>query len=318
MPHPVEPARLCVDATMNGAATETFHKKLLDNLYDGVYFVDTDRTITYWNRGAERLTGYTANEAVSRHCFDNFLMHVDKAGCALCLDGCPLSKTLADGEHRETELFLRHKLGHRVPVQVRIEPIQSTNGSTVGAVEIFTDISAVKKLERLAGHLQDLAYYDSLTHVANRRHIEMKVQQALQEVQQFGCGFGIVMLDVDSFKSVNDRYGHQTGDRMLKMLCDTLTSCLRPGDVVGRWGGDEFLVVARDVTAASLAHLAERCRHLLDATFVPVVAGAPIRINVSVGATMLREGDLCDEALDRADRLMYASKGAGKNLVHFG
>lgn len=318
MPHPVEPARLCVDATMNGAVAEPFHKKLLDNLYDGVYFVDTDRTITYWNKGAERLTGYPANEAVSRHCFDNFLMHVDKAGCALCLDGCPLSKTLADGEHREMELFLRHKLGHRVPVQVRVEPIQSVNGSTVGAVEIFTDISAVKKLERLAGHLQDLAYYDSLTHVANRRHIELKVQQALQEVQQFGCGFGIVMLDVDSFKSVNDKYGHQTGDRMLKMLCDTLINSLRPGDVVGRWGGDEFLVVARDVTAASLAHLAERCRHLLDATFVPVVAGVPIRINVSVGATMLREGDSCDEALDRADRLMYASKGAGKNGVHFG
>ncbi|MGB8481642.1 MAG: sensor domain-containing diguanylate cyclase [Acidobacteriaceae bacterium] len=318
MPHAVELAPLCVDATMNGTETEPFHKKLLDNLYDGVYFVDPDRTITYWNKGAERLTGYAASEAVRRHCFDNFLMHVDKAGCRLCLNGCPLSKTLADGEHHEMELFLRHKLGHRVPVQVRVEPIRSATGSVAGAVEIFTDISAVKKLERLAGHLQDLAYYDSLTQVANRRHIELKVQQALQEVRQFGCGFGIVMLDVDSFKSVNDKYGHQTGDRMLKMLCDTLTNCLRPGDVVGRWGGDEFLVVARDVTESSLKHLAERCRHLIDATFVPVTAGAPIRINVSVGATILREGDLCDEVLDRADRLMYASKDAGKNRVHFG
>jgi diguanylate cyclase (GGDEF)-like protein/PAS domain S-box-containing protein len=318
VPQIVELAQLCVDATMNGTATEPFHKKLLDTLYDGVYFVDTDRTITYWNKGAERLTGFAAGEAVSRHCFDNFLMHVDKAGCALCLKGCPLSLTMADGEHRESELFLRHKLGHRVPVRVRVEPIHSVVGSIVGAVEIFTDISAFKKLERLAGHLQDLAYYDSLTHVANRRHIELKVQQALQEVQQLGRSFGIIMLDVDSFKAVNDNHGHQTGDRMLKMLCDTLTACLRPGDVVGRWGGDEFLVVARDVTAASLEHLAERCRHLIDATFVPIASGAPIRINVSVGATMLRQGDLCDEALDRADRLMYASKGAGKNRVHLG
>ena len=82
------------------------------------------------------------------------------------------------------ELFLRHKQGHRVPVQVRIEPIRSATGSVAGAVEIFTDISAVKKLERLAGHLADLAYYDSLTQVANRRHIELKVQQALQEVRR--------------------------------------------------------------------------------------------------------------------------------------
>ena len=318
MPHSAELAPLCVDATKNGTATEPFHKRLLDTLYDGVYFVDAERTITYWNKGAERLTGFAATEAIHRRCFDNFLMHVDKAGCSLCLEECPLSRTLADGEHRETELFLRHKLGHRVPVKVRIEPIHSPDGSIVGAVEIFTDISAVKKLERLAGHLQDLAYYDSLTHVANRRHIELKVQQALQEMERFGSGFGIVLLDVDSFKEINDRFGHQTGDRMLKILCDTLTNCLRPGDVVGRWGGDEFLVVARDVTAASLEHLAERCRRRIDATFVPVVSGAPIRIHVSVGATMLREGDLCDEALDRADQLMYASKNAGKNCVRFG
>jgi diguanylate cyclase (GGDEF)-like protein/PAS domain S-box-containing protein len=318
MPHSVELAPPCHDAAEIGAPTEPFHIKLLDNLYDGVYFVDTDRTITYWNKGAERMTGFAAKEAINRHCFDNFLTHVDKAGCALCLDGCPLSNTLSDGEHRETELFLRHKMGHRVPVRIRVEPIHSVKGSIIGAVEIFTDISALKKLERLASHLHDPVYYDSLTQVANRRHIELKVQQALQEVQQFGCGFGIVMLDVDSFKSVNDKYGHETGDRMLQMLSDTLTRCLRPGDVVGRWGGEEFLVVVRDVTAGSLEHLAERCKHRIDATFVPMACGAPIRIHVSVGATMLREGDLCDEALARADWLMCASKGSGINRVRFG
>jgi diguanylate cyclase (GGDEF)-like protein/PAS domain S-box-containing protein len=318
VPYSVELAPSCHDATENGASTEPFPIKLLDSLYDGVYCVDADRTITYWNKGAERMTGFAAREAIHRHCFDNLLMHVDKRGCALCLDGCPLSKTMADGEHRETELFLRHKLGHQVPVRIRVEPIQSVNGSIVGAVEIFTDISALKKLERLAGHLHDPVYYDSLTHVANRRHIELKVQQALQEVQQFGCGFGIVMLDIDSFKSVNEKYGHPTGDRMLKMLSDTLSSGLRPGDAVGRWGGDEFLVVARDVTAGSLEHLAERCRDRIGAAFVPVASGAPIRIHVSVGATMLRERDLCDEALARADWLLYANKGSGRNRVRFG
>jgi diguanylate cyclase (GGDEF)-like protein/PAS domain S-box-containing protein len=307
-----------VNVTKSGIVKELFHKTLLDNLYDGVYFVDVERTITYWNKGAERLTGYASSEALNRQCFDNFLMHVDKAGCALCLNGCPLSKTLANGKHHETELFLRHKLGHRVPVQIRVQPIQADNGEIVGAVEIFTDITAAKKLERLASDLQDLAYYDSLTHVANRRHIELKVQQALQEVQQFDSGFGIAMLDVDDFKSVNDKYGHQTGDRMLTMLCDTLTGCLRPRDVVGRWGGDEFLIVARDVTESSLKQLAERCRRLIDATFVLVPSGAPIRIHVSVGVTMLRRGELFDEAMERADRLMYVSKGAGKNRVQCG
>jgi diguanylate cyclase (GGDEF)-like protein/PAS domain S-box-containing protein len=318
VPHPTELAPLCIDPAKNGAATEPFHKRLLDALYDGVYFVDAARIITYWNKGAERLTGFAAEEALDRPCFDNFLMHVDNAGCSLCLEKCPLSQTLADGQHHEEELFLRHKLGHRVPVMVRIEPIRSTQGSIVGAVEIFTDITAAKKLERLASHLQDLAYYDSLTHVANRRHIELKVQQALQEVERFGSSVGIVMLDVDNFKEINDRYSHQTGDRVSKSMCDTLTHCLRQGDVVGRLGGDEFLVVARDVTPDSLERMAERCRSRIEATLVPAVSGAPIRIQVSVGATMLLQSDRCDEALNRADQLMYASKNAGKNCLRLG
>src|SRR5271167_1619652 len=92
----------------------SFHAKLLDSISDGVYFVDSQWQITYWNRGAERLTGYSAGEAVGRQCPDNFLEHVDAAGHALCIDGCPLTSTIRDGQAREAEIFLRHKLGHRV------------------------------------------------------------------------------------------------------------------------------------------------------------------------------------------------------------
>jgi len=91
----------------------SFERKLLDCLYDGVYFVDADRTITYWNQAAERLTGYAAEEAVGRHCFDNFLMHVDERGSPLCLTGCPLSLTVSDGELREAHVFLSVCASHR-------------------------------------------------------------------------------------------------------------------------------------------------------------------------------------------------------------
>jgi PAS domain-containing protein len=94
-----------IDSLAEAAARKSFHEKLLDNLYDGVYFVGAERRITYWNKGAEQLTGFPAAEASGRHCFDNFLMHVDGVGCALCLEGCPLGQTLADGEYREAEFF---------------------------------------------------------------------------------------------------------------------------------------------------------------------------------------------------------------------
>src|ERR1039458_8595102 len=116
------------------AHSSSFYASLLDSIVEGVYFVDAERKITYWNRGAENLTGYSAREAVQRHCYDNFLGHVDEKGCALCTNGCPLTSTLLDGQRREADVFLRHKLGHRVPVCVRVAPITNQSGQIVGLV----------------------------------------------------------------------------------------------------------------------------------------------------------------------------------------
>ncbi len=168
----------------------SFHEKLLDSLYDGVYFVDRERKITYWNHGAEQLTGYPRDEAVGRHCFDNFLVHVDGEGCALCFGGCPLAATIADGQRREAEIYLRHKLGHRLPVSVRATPIRDSAGNIVGAVEVFNDISAKKTVERRASELERLAFRDVLTGLPNRRYIELKVEQAIRQYRSSGRGCG--------------------------------------------------------------------------------------------------------------------------------
>lgn len=244
-------------------ASPSFYKKLIDNLHDGVYFVDRNRTITYWNRGAELLTGYSGSDAVGHRCSDNFLCHVNEQSCELCFGGCPLEATLADGENREAEVYLQHKAGHRVPVLVRVAAMTDSQERIIGAVETFSDNSAKKDVERRAGELESLAFYDALTGVANRRYLELKLQQAIQEFEQLGRSIGLLMIDVDHFKQVNDTYGHATGDAVLKTVCRTLPHGLRPKDIVGRWGGEEFLALAMDVTAAGLQALAERCRMLV-------------------------------------------------------
>ena len=95
------------------------YKELLDRMSDGVYFVDRDRRILYWNEGATRLTGFKAEEIVGKHCQDNTLCHIDSAGRQVCFDGCPLLACLQDGTPHDAELFLRHKQGRRVPVSVQ-------------------------------------------------------------------------------------------------------------------------------------------------------------------------------------------------------
>ncbi len=297
-----------------GNSSTSFHEKLLDSLYDAVYFVDRERRITYWNKAAGELTGYSAGEMVGRYCFDNLLVHVNEEGCLLCLQGCPLSRTIADGQRREAEVYFRHKLGHRVPVSVRVAPIADSEGRIVGAVEVFNDISAKKTIERRVGELEHLAFLDELTGAPNRRYIELKVKQAIQEVEQFDRRIGLVEIDVDLFKQVNDQYGHEIGDCALRSVCKTLTHSLRTGDIVGRWGGEEFLVIVADVGREGLAAFAERCRMLIAESAIPV-RDECARITASLGGTLIRRGDTEQSAIKRADELMYRSKRAGRNRV---
>jgi diguanylate cyclase (GGDEF)-like protein/PAS domain S-box-containing protein len=309
------------DAQKLGAPSDnnrsSFHAKLLDGLFDGVYFVDAERKITYWNRGSESLTGYSACEAVGKHCFDNFLAHVDETGCALCTNSCPLADTIRDGQRREAEVFLRHKLGHRVPVCVRAAPIRDGLGQIVGAVEVFSDVTAKKQIERRVHELEGMAFRDSLTGLPNRRYMELKVRQAVEEAQQFGRSFGLLMLDIDHFKQVNDLRGHDAGDAVLKAVSETLRMGLRGEDVVGRWGGEEFLVLLPDVGASGLHDFAERCRGLVGESGV-LVGETRVSVTISVGATLVAREDSSHGAIKRADMLMYFSKSGGRNQTTTG
>jgi diguanylate cyclase (GGDEF)-like protein/PAS domain S-box-containing protein len=290
----------------------SFYQKLLDSLYDGVYFVDQERRITYWNQGAQSLTGYSKSEALGRKCFDNFLQHVDFQGCALCQNGCPLSETMSDGRRREAELYLSHKNGHRVPVSIRVAPLLDGTGRVIGAVEVFTDVTEKKKIERRVDELEDIAFHDSLTGLLNRRYIELKVSQAVSEYQHVGRSYGVLIIDVDHFKAVNDKNGHEAGDRVLRAVSQTLIQSLRAFDIVGRWGGEEFLVLLADTTEVSLVEVAERCRRLVAKSSV-VHEGQRLSVTVSIGGTLVHTSDTAESAVRRADELMYLSKRAGRN-----
>jgi diguanylate cyclase (GGDEF)-like protein/PAS domain S-box-containing protein len=295
----------------------SIHEKLLDSMHDGVYFVNTERKIVYWNQGAELLTGYRADEVVGKYCFDDLLAHVNDGGCALCLNGCPLAATLLDGQRREFEVYLRHKAGHRIPVSTRVAPVTDDSGAVVGAVEIFSDATAKKTIERRVGELENLAFLDELTGVSNRRFAELKVKQALQEVQLFDRSIGLLMLDIDHFKLVNDKHGHDAGDEALRAVCKTVSHHLRAGDILGRWGGEEFVLILRDVNEAGLSVFADRCRMLISETSVPMGAEY-LRVTVSVGATIIQKDDNLNSVMHRVDTLMYKSKTSGRNCVTTG
>lgn len=290
------------------------YKAILDNLYDGVYFVDKDRKITYWNRAAEQLTGYGRSEVIGKSCADNILTHIDAQGLLLCNDACPLKKTLDDGRTREAEVYLHHKDGHRVPVAIRLTPILDEQGNIIGAVELFNDISQQMSVVARMKELEDLALLDPLTGMGNRRYIEMTLDKRRHELQRYMWPCGMLFIDIDHFKEVNDTYGHETGDKVLRQVAQTLARNSRAFDVFGRLGGEEFIGIIRNVDGRKLIEIANKLRILVQAAYV-MVGKTALHVTISVGATLLRLDDSVDAVLRRADKLMYQSKTNGRNMV---
>lgn len=291
-----------------------FYKKMLENLYDGVYFVDTKRRITFWNKGAERISGFSSKEVMGSHCYNNILNHVDKEGNHLCKGGCPLHATILDGAERENEVFLQHKKGHRVPVFVRTIPIYEEK-VIIGAVEIFVDNSERLEIIHNMKKLEELAMTDELTHLPNRRYSRAFITSKLNDLRELGIPFGLAFFDIDNFKNVNDTYGHDVGDDVLKLLAKTTVNTMRKSDLVARWGGEEFLAIFLGIDDLELGIVTEKLRFLIEHSGIRLNKEDTLRITVSIGATMAKMVDDVDSLVDRADGLMYQSKINGKNRI---
>lgn len=293
-----------------------FYRNVLENLYDGVYFVDRDRRITFWNKGAERISGFDASEVRGSFCHDNLLRHVDEKGRELCNEFCPLMSTIKDGETREAKVYLHHKKGHRVPVNIRSIAIYEGD-KIVGAVEVFFDDSDKREMLEDMKNLESMAMKDHLTGLYNRRYTEIFLDSRMRELSMLDMPFGIAMIDIDKFKDFNDSYGHDVGDEILKVVSLTMNSIVRKTDLVSRWGGEEFVAVFSGVDEKSLGIVCEKIRMLVEKTCLGD-HDDNLGVTISIGATMAGKEDTIDEILRRADKLLYESKENGRNKVSKG
>lgn len=293
-------------------------KTIVDSLHEGVYFVNLDRQITYWNKGAERITGYSPEDVVGHSCADNILVHIDETGKCLCIGCCPLVETMMQGcNHKMDQVYLHHKGGHRVPVAVSVSLIRNQEGAPIGAVEVFSEKTSLDYNQQLIEDLKREALIDQLTGLPNRRYLEMNLGGSMAEFQRHQVGFGLIFIDVDHFKRVNDRYGHDVGDKVLRLVGTTMENCMRPYDMVGRWGGEEFVAIIRFVDTEQFKTAAEKLRTLVESSFL-TQDGERLSVTVTLGATHVRPDDTVESLLKRADQLMYEGKQAGRNRVVFG
>jgi len=288
---------------------------LLDELFEGAYCVDLNRVITLWNKGAEEITGFTAAEVIGKHCYDNILEHVDQSGRQLCYDGCPLHQTLEDGIIRKSDIFLQHKAGHRIPVSIKTIPLYDKE-EIKESLEFMVRTSSIN-LEDEAEKYKSLAMKDHLTGLPNRRYIDTYLDLKMKEYKTFDLPFGIAFIDIDHFKVVNDTYGHDVGDEVLKMLARTYVNSTRGNDLIGRWGGEEFLAVFTNCQENVLASLINKIRMLVEHSTIKI-NDTELNVTISIGATMIKPDDTLESIIKRADTLMYKSKEDGRNRCTLG
>ena len=290
-------------------------RHILDAISDGVYVVGPDRTIVYWSAGAERITGYAPDDVVGRRCDEEILAHTDLQGTCLCAHGCPLQDCIDTGrEHAIREVFLRRKDGERLAVYVKTAAFD-VEGQHFG-VEIFGELESVAGKE-LAGRIQELsdsAVSDALTGLFNRRYLDAVLAQQFAMFKRLGRRYGVIEMDIDTLKAINDRLGHDAGDEAIRFVARIVADNAREMDVAARFGGDEFVIVCGLASEDDLTVYGRRLVRIVhDSRFAPA-EDSGLRLTVSAGGALVAAGDADERAaLARADAGMYAAKHSGRD-----
>jgi two-component system, cell cycle response regulator len=208
------------------------------------------------------------------------------------------------------------RLGLEVIGTVALAPRAEPHPKDVELVSIIArELAGPLRIAALVEESQRLATIDSLTGLMNRRAFTASTLREIARSQRHGNPFCLLLLDVDHFKTINDRRGHPSGDVVLTAIGRLLGQELRKADFSGRWGGEEFVVVLTETTGASGLGGAERIRAAIATMKVKDTTGEPIPVTVSIGLAAHRDGDNVDSLVRRADQAMYEAKSSGRNRV---
>ena len=172
------------------------------------------------------------------------------------------------------------------------------------------DITKYKKMEE---ELRNLSEKDALTNTYNRRYFTRELGEEIERAKRSGKSFSVIMLDIDYFKRINDNFGHNTGDLVLKSVAEFINNRIRKTDILARWGGEEFVMFLPYTSVKSAVFLAEQIRKTLSEKEIPAVG----RVAASLGVAGYMPGDTVDSLINKADNMMYEAKSAGRNCVRY-
>ena len=266
-----------------------------------------DHSIVYVNPAFERITGYRAEEVIGLE--GRFLVRDDLAQPDLE----NIRTALRDKHEGQATLRNYRKDGSLFWNELHIAPVRDLTGAaTTHFVSVINDISERVRYQQA---LEYQANHDSLTGLANRNLLTDRIEQGIALAKRHKSILGVMLLDLDHFKLINDASGHLTGDALLKEVANRLRACVRETDTVARLGGDEFVIILTDLPQPD--DIDQIAQKLLTALARPIeVAGRDVFVTASIGASFYpRDGDHGEILLRYADMAMYRVKEHGRNSV---
>ncbi|MDD2880993.1 MAG: EAL domain-containing protein [Rhodoferax sp.] len=277
------------------------------NASEGIFITDRRGAILEVNEAFTRITGYNRENAIGKN------PQVFRSS----QQGPEVFKAIHLGliRHGEWrgELWNRRLNGDSYSAWLTISTVRDSRGKVQNYVALFSDVTAMKLQQETLEHG---AHYDVLTDLPNRLLLSDRLQQAMTMCHRHNRGLAVLFLDLDGFKSINDRHGHKVGDELLIALSSQMKAALRDVDTLARMGGDEFVAVLTDVE--DIQDCLQTVNRLLEACACPVlIQGLELRVTASVGVTLYPQDNAEAEQLMRhADQAMYQAKQSGKNRFH--
>lgn len=269
---------------------------------DAVLIADHQAHIVFVNQAFENLTGYCSQEVLGRT--PQFL----QSGQHPPEFYTQLRNSFRRGESSQATFTNRHKSGRLYYAAQTITPLKDATGTIMHYVSVSKDVT---ELILRTQELREQAHHDVLTGLLNRRAGEKQLQQCQQTAQTGQQGYALILGDIDTFKQINDQFGHEVGDRVLQRCANLLSTSMRSGDAVVRWGGEEFLIILPGCPLDAAQEWAERMRSAVAAQEDPNVG----HITMSLGVAAWQPPEYSAQLLRRADDALYQAKQNGRNQV---
>lgn len=295
------------------------YKQIIDVINLGVVVLDTDLNIIDWNRWMELQSNHKREEMIGKNLLDQY-PHLNNQNF---LRSCKSVKSFGNfiffSQKLHNYLFPFDISGYhanffeKMQQSCTMAPLQDESGKITQIVITVQNVTEGVFLEQ---SLKMMSQQDGLTGIHNRRYLDKRLEEEFNRYKRTGSIFSVVMMDIDNFKFVNDTYGHNTGDQVLKKISQCCSNLIRNCDILARFGGEEFCIVLPDTDLNGALNIGEKVRNKIELTSTPLEEKGEIGVTISLGAAEVNKDiGSFERLIKNADTALYHSKQNGKNRI---